>query len=357
MIDPAVPRLTLRLFGPWEACARGRPLPRLRTRKGEGILSLLALRGGAAVERGWLAGTLWPESSDDRARNNLRCTLVDLRHALGPEAGRLRAPTPRTLALDLTAAEVDVVAFDAAIARGDPASLEQAVALYRAPLLEEWSEPWALEERQRREEAYLAALEALAAHARSAGDLTTAERCLRRVLAADPWRESVQRALMRTLADQGSYAAAVLAFRELRLRLHREINAAPDAETTALFQQLRAEARQRAGARRPPAQMPAVGEIASHPHNLPAPPTALVGRRREVKTALALLRRPDERLLTLTGPPGSGKTRLGLQIAADLLADFPQGVYFVALAPISNPDLVASAIAQPLGVRNRRAAA
>src|SRR5262249_28316012 len=86
MMASSAPRLTLRLFGPWEARARGVLLPRLRTRKGEGILSVLALRGGAAVERGWLAGTLWPESSEPRALNNLRCTLVDLRHALGPEA-------------------------------------------------------------------------------------------------------------------------------------------------------------------------------------------------------------------------------------------------------------------------------
>src|SRR6476646_5963757 len=100
IVAPAAPRLTLRLFGPWEARARGIPLPRLRTRKGEGILSLLALRQGAAVERSWLAGTLWPESSDPRALNNLRCTLVDLRHALGPEADCLCSPTPRTLALD-----------------------------------------------------------------------------------------------------------------------------------------------------------------------------------------------------------------------------------------------------------------
>src|SRR5207245_2830507 len=57
------------------------------------------------------------------------------------------------------------------------------------------------------------------------------------------------------------------------------------------------------------------------------------------------------RLLTLTGPGGSGKTRLGLQIAADLLDDFAQGVCFVSLAPISDPELVASAIAQVLGVR------
>src|SRR5262249_19123352 len=149
---------------------------------------------------------------------------------------------------------------------------------------EEWAEPWALEERQRREDAYLAALETLAALARSVSDLVASEQYLRRTLATDPFRETAHRALMRTLADQGSYAAAVLAYRELRARLHRELNAEPDAETATLFQQLRAEARQRPGARSPqePIRTARVsGEADSRLCNLPAPPTALVGRHNE----------------------------------------------------------------------------
>ena len=59
----------------------------------------------------------------------------------------------------------------------------------------------------------------------------------------DPLRESAQRALMQALAAGGSYAAALLVYRELRQRLHRELNAEPDAETQTLFQQLRREAR------------------------------------------------------------------------------------------------------------------
>ena len=91
--------------------------------------------------------------------------------------------------------------------------------------------------------------------------------------------------------------------------------------------------------------------LQTRPSNLPVPRTAFVGRDKEVATAKELLLRQDVRLVTVTGPGGIGKTRLGLQVAGEVVDCFPSGVYFVPLAPISDPGLIASIIAQTLGVR------
>ena len=86
-------------------------------------------------------------------------------------------------------------------------------------------------------------------------------------------------------------------------------------------------------------------------YNLPAQLTSLIGREREIQVVCSLLRQPEVRLVTLTGPGGVGKTRLALQVAADLLDEFADGICFVPLAPISDPDLVPSTIAQMLGLK------
>jgi DNA-binding SARP family transcriptional activator len=268
--DRDSPPLEIDLFGPPKVQVNGQPLPRLRSRKTLWLLVLLALRDGREVAREWLEATLWPDSEREPAKINLRTSLMDLRRALHTEAHRLRSPTGKTLRLDLAGAEVDVIKFDAGIARGDAASLEEAVALYRGPLLEGCAEGWAFEEREPRKEAYLRALETLAGRAVAERDDEAAERHLRRAVAQDPTRETAQRALMRVLMASGTYGAAIQVYRELRGHLKRELNVLPSRETESLRREILNERARRSKRPHPASRRP----------RPPSPPQPRSSRRR-----------------------------------------------------------------------------
>jgi predicted ATPase/class 3 adenylate cyclase len=100
-----------------------------------------------------------------------------------------------------------------------------------------------------------------------------------------------------------------------------------------------------------PSDFPPPASLDRHPNNLPSPPTPLIGRQAELAEIISKLSAPTLRLLTLTGPGGTGKTRLSLQAAADLIDRFAHGVFFVDLASIYAPEAVLPAIAHTLGIR------
>ena len=97
-------------------------------------------------------------------------------------------------------------------------------------------------------------------------------------------------------------------------------------------------------------QTPAGPTATLPPTNLPAQLNRLIGRETEVALVGDLLRQPDIRLITLTGPGGTGKTRLALQVAAEMQPHFADGVYFVDLSPLADPNLVATTLAGVLKI-------
>ncbi len=99
-----------------------------------------------------------------------------------------------------------------------------------------------------------------------------------------------------------------------------------------------------------PDRFPPPRTLDAHPTNLPMQTTPLIGREREVGEVAALVQRDGVRLVTLTGPGGAGKTRLALQVAAELVEQFSDGAFFVPLAAISDPELALPAIGQALSV-------
>ena len=97
-------------------------------------------------------------------------------------------------------------------------------------------------------------------------------------------------------------------------------------------------------------EFPPPQDLETRRTNLPLQPTPLVGREREIREVTELVRRRETRVVTLTGTGGTGKTRLAAQVAAELLDDFADGVFFVSLAPLANPELALPTVARTLGV-------
>ena len=100
-----------------------------------------------------------------------------------------------------------------------------------------------------------------------------------------------------------------------------------------------------------PSEFPPLRTLDAFRNNLPLQPTPLIGREKEVSEVCDLMRLEETRLLTLTGPGGTGKTRLALQAAADLLDDFPDGTFFAPLATLTEAELLLPAVAETLGMR------
>ncbi len=332
--------LHLRLFGAFDAQINGCPLPRLRSRKGQELLTLLVLRQGRYTERTWLASVLWPESTESQALANLRLSLTDLRKALGGEANRLHAPTPRALSFNLTGAWADVIAFDAAIRKGNAAALKAATAAYRGALLEGCEAEWLVPERLERAGAYYGALETLAGQSLAEGKNEEAISCLRKLIAVEPLRESACRLLMQALTDRSDYAAATQVYRDLRLYLHAELQTLPDPQTTACYKEL-CEKRKNTAAM-PRMFLPATST------SLPAPLTRLIGRETEVAAVCASL--DESRLVTLKGPGGAGKTRLAIAVGQQLQEKFAEQVWFVSLAEMPDAQRLAERVRDTLQI-------
>jgi hypothetical protein len=244
--------------------------------------------------------------------------------------------------------------------------LDAATALYRGPLLPGHYEAWVLPEQQGLSELFIQALHRLAEHLERAGDLHRALEYAGRAVAADPLREEAHHELIRFSAAAGQPAAARRQYRELARLLREECGETPSATTRALVEGLKERAGTPAVTRPLIARHPgresgddrptdsdqvirsgsrgAGDGRQSHSRPLPLPLTRFCGRKAEIARLRRLLVTQGVRLATLTGPGGSGKTRLALEAAARLREALDGAVWFVPLADLSDPRRIVDAI-------------
>ena len=240
----------------------------------------------------------------------------------------------------------------APLAAGDhdraQASLAEALALWHGPALAEFAdEPFARAAVTRLEGLRLQAREnrltaelALGRHADLVAELET-------LTASHPLRERFWSQLMLALYRAGRQSEALAAFRAARDVLAGQLGVEPGTGSAAVA---RGDLRAGSGAGRwPGAGGPAAASAAATVGNLPAGLTSFVGRQRDLAEVGRRIR--AGRLVTLTGVGGAGKSRLAVEAATAVRADFPDGTWLVDLAALTQPGLVASAVAATLGVR------
>ena len=327
-----------------------------RLRKAAALVKLLALAHDHRLHREQAMDLLWPDLSTRAASNNLRQVLYGARRILDPAPdshNRYLSLQDEQLALCPTGdLQVDVDAFEeaAAIARRsrDPVPYRAAIELYTGDLLpEDRYEEWVEGRRENLRQTYLALHIELAGQYEERGQQGLAIQALRKAVAEEPAFEEAYVALMRLYAHSGQPGEALSQYERLRESLARKLGTQPGGTTRRLREDIAA------GTFSPDRSQ--VGSLEQPPdtskHNLPAARTSFVGRAQEmveIKRELAMTR-----LLTLTGAGGSGKTRLALEVSNDLVGAYPEGVWLVELAGLSEGTLVPQALATALGVQEQ----
>ncbi|MCC6627942.1 MAG: LuxR family transcriptional regulator [Chloroflexi bacterium] len=340
--------MSIRLLGTMQVTVGGRLVPpsAWRLRKARSLVALLALTPGGRLHRERVLETLWPELTPAAAANNLRQALHAARGALGGGHAQpgpwLRLEGAIVVLGPADRLAVDVVRFEAALAaarRGDdPAAAWSALSEYADEFLaDDPYADWAIDRRDSLRARVLTTLVELADRLTARGEADAAVAALQRAIEIDPTHEPARCGLMRRYAAAGRREAALDEYRQLRAAL-AALGVEPEPPTKRLYTTVQAAAG--AGA-----DVPA----ATPSGNLPAPVTSFVGRRRELAEVGQLL--GGGRLLTITGAGGCGKTRLAVEVARAVASAYPDGVWLVELAALTDPRLTPEAVATALGIR------
>ena len=354
------------ILGPLQAVGDdGRELA-LGGRMPRAVLALLLLRANEVVSSDQLVEELWAGAPPASGAKGLHVHVSRLRRALAaghsdPDGERL-VTTAGGYVLRVGPEELDVQRCERLIgegrsllAAGRPdqalAALSGAVELWRGDVLADFQyDAFAQGEIARLGELRAAVLEERIAVEMLLGREAQVLGELERLVRDYPYRERLRGQLMLALYRTGRQAEALAAYRAARSALVDELGIEPSVELRQLHEAILAQDRALLqtdpGQPAPPAGATTDGRAPGHVH-LPVQATPLIGRERELAELMTLA--DSRRLITLTGTGGTGKTRLGMAFAAGLADRYPDGVWWVPLAMVSEARLVPAAIAAALG--------
>ena len=336
--------MELRILGPLEAVGDDGHTLSVRGRQARVVLARLTIDANEVVSLDQLIDAVWQESPPSAAQGALQVHVHSLRKVLGAERIVTGAPG---YALRIDEGDVDAVLFSRLVREGEQlveagdhsgavAVLQRALDLWRGPALADFVyEPFAQQEAGRLEELRLVALERRFDADLALGRHATVVPELEALVAAQPLRERFRAQLMLALYRSNRQADALDTYRQARAALVDGLGIDPGPELRDLEQAILR-------------QDPELDLPATVPPGLRlSPPSSLIGRDLEQAAVTALLRRPETRLVTLTGAGGVGKTRLALAAADEV-----GRAIFVDLAPLSDPEHVLPTIAAAVGAED-----
>jgi predicted ATPase/DNA-binding SARP family transcriptional activator len=340
--------LEVRLLGTFEVRHKKKPI-NISSRPAQSLFAYLILSAGTAHRREKLAGLLWPDSLEETARDNLRHALWRVRKALQSassvsclQANDLTVTFNASAEYWLDASELEKVS--------ENASTDELIAVlsaYQGELLTGFYDEWVLLEREHLSSIFehkMARLMSLLQDEKRWPDiLDWAERWIS--LGQKP--EPAYRALMSAHAVKGDMSKVAATF-ERCVKSLNELGIEPSEQTRGLYERLKA-GKATLGTRTAVPESERLKESVSPRTNLPVPLTSFIGREKEVEEIIRSLGK--NRLVTLAGSGGVGKTRLAIEAANRLLRKFKGGVWWVELAGLTDKTLVSQALAKALGLR------
>ena len=339
--------LEIRLLGPFEVVAGGRQVDVTGTKR-QALLALLALHRGRVLGVDELVGSLWGEELPAAPRNAIQHHVARLRAALGAETIVASAD-----GYALPEARVDALRFEdllgearAALREGDAGagadSVALALELWRGPALQGLADTsWLDAEARRLEALRIDALEEQFEAALALGEHRELVPGLRAAVAGNPFRERLWGQLMLALYRSGRQADALDTFQEARGVLAEELGLEPGPDLQRLQAAILAH---------DPTVAPVDGARRRR-GNLPVPATSFVDRQDELAEVVESL--GSHRIVTLTGPPGVGKSRLALEVARSLEPDIAEGIWLVDLARAARAADVVRLVANAVDARGR----
>jgi WD40 repeat protein/DNA-binding SARP family transcriptional activator len=343
--------LSLFLFGGFRASMHGAPITLFESSKVRGLLAYLAVEAVRLHQRSTLAGLFWPDHPEDLARTNLRHVMRQLRQLLPSSLNEPPVLLANQQTVQLNPAyeiSIDVIRFRELLADCErcehkewedcAACIEratEAAALYQGAFLADLSIPdsdlfeeWRAVQRELLHRQALELFFSLSTYHEERNEWEQARHYAARQLELEPWREEAHRQMMRLLARSGQRTAALAQYAQCRTVLRQELGIEPDAETVALYEQIRTSTLDRSiRLSAPPVATP------SEPLDLPqqdwgeAPaPSHFYGRETELAQLKQWLLGESgavrAQLVVVLGMGGMGKTTLVARAARELMSDF-----------------------------------